>query len=290
MSRRVRWLLISLVPLVGLQLVSGACYFREQRILETYLNRVTQTSHTPSELAKEIVLSLKDKPDNGNDSYFLTPVLRFLRPMASEVIEKGGDCADRSRLVIALLRLRGIHATKWALYNSNGESRHAVVEADVESGKMVVDPLFGIWFPKPQGGYFGIRELRQDPSILPERLKELRAQKIEPGVGRLEFYPTSEYIYTNARSINWTKTAILRSMFSLLHGALGERADVLHRPAFAEEPPLMVIYGLAVLEVFLILAWIVMGRLAKPRAESTLENGVKTKGRNSANQLLPRSS
>jgi hypothetical protein len=284
-------LVIFLVPLVGLQLISLAHYFSEQRTLETYLNRVTRISQAPSEQAKEIVLSLKDKPDNGNDTYFLIPVFRFLRPMASQVIDKGGDCADRSRLVITLLRLRGIHATKWALYNNNGESKHAVVEADVESGKMVVDPLFGIWFPKPQGGYFGIRELRQDPNILPERLKKLRAEEIEPGAGRLEFYPTGEYIYTNAQTFNWTKTAILRSIFSLLHWVLGERAYVLPRPAFAEEPPLLVIYGLAGLEVFLILAWIVMRRLARPLAENAAPNGTKAKGsQNFPNSSPPRSS
>ncbi len=291
MSRHVRWLVISLVPLVGLQLVSLADYFSEQRTLETYLNRVTQVSQVPSEQAKEIVLSLKNKPDEGNDSYFLIPAFRFLRPMASQVIDKGGDCADRSRLVITLLRLHGIHAAKWALYNANGESKHAVVEADVESGKMVVDPLFGIWFPKPQGGYFGIRELRQDSSILPERLKELRAEKIEPGVGRLKFYPTSEYIYTNARTINWTKTAILRSTFSMLHWILGERAYVLRRPEFAEEPPLMVIYGLAGFEAFLTLAWIVITRLAKRSAEGTLSNVAETNGSQSFPDMpLPRSS
>jgi hypothetical protein len=284
-------LVISLVPLVGLQLVSLAYYFSEQRTLEAYLNRVTQASQAPSEQTKEIVLSLKDKLDNGNDSYFLIPVFRFLRPMASQVIEKGGDCADRSRLVITLLRLRGIHATKWALYNSNGESKHAVLEADVESGKMVVDPLFGIWFPKPQGGYFGIRELRQDSSILPERLKELRAEKVELGAGRLEFYPEGEYIYTNARTINWTKAAILRSTFSLLHWMLGEHAYWLQRPGFVEEPPLMVIYGLAGLEVFLMLAWIVMRRLAKRPAEGTFPSDAETNGpQDFPDMPLPRSS
>jgi hypothetical protein len=235
-----------------------------------YLNYVTQASQPPSELAKEIVLSLKDKPDDGNDSYFLFPLFRPLRPTATQVLERGGDCADRSRLVITLLNLRGIHAAKWALYNRNGESKHAVVEADVETGKMVVDPLFGMWFPKPQGGYFGIRELRQDPSILPGRLEVLRAEKVRPGADRLEFYPVNDYIYTNARTINWTKNALLRDTFAILHGMLGERASELHRPRFAEEPALMVIYGLAALEAFLIVLWLVMRRLTKRPAEESL--------------------
>ena len=277
MSRRNRWLVVALVPLIGLQLVSVVYYVREQRTLEGYLNHVTQASQAPSEQAKEIVLSLKDKPDDGNDSYFLFPLFRPLRPTASQVLEKGGDCADRSRLVITLLNLRGIHAAKWALYNAKGESKHAVVEVDVESGKMVLDPLFGIWFPKSQGGYFGIRELRQDPSILPERLKELRAEKAKPGVDRLEFYPANDYIYTNARTINWTKNVPLRDTFEILHGMLGDRVSELHRPGFAEEPALMVIYGLAALEAFLIVLWLVMRRLVKRPAEGSLPGSTKTR-------------
>jgi hypothetical protein len=277
-SRRSWWLCVVLAPVAGLQLVAMASYLGEQRTLESYLNRVTQASQAPSEQAKEIVLSLKNKPDEGNDSYFLLPIFRPLRPTASQVIESGGDCADRSRLVITLLNLRGIHATKWALYNAKGESKHAVVEADVETGKMVLDPLFGIWFPKPQGGYFAIRELRQDPNILLDRLKELRAEKVNQGAGRLEFYPTTDYIYANARTINWTKTATMRDTFSVLHRMMGERADALHRPGFVEEPALMVIYGLAVLEVFLILLWLVMRRLTKKRtAEGSFPGSTKTR-------------
>lgn len=143
---------------------------------------------------------------------------------------------------------------------------------------MVLDPLFGIWFPKPQGGYFAIRELRQDPNILLDRLKELRAEKVNQGAGRLEFYPTTDYIYANARTINWTKTATMRDTFSVLHRMMGERADALHRPGFVEEPALMVIYGLAVLEVFLILLWLVMRRLTKKRtAEGSFPGSTKTR-------------
>lgn len=291
MIRPTRWLVGVLVLLIGLQLVALSYYTNEQRRLEAYLNRVTVASQAPSEQAKAIVLSLKNKPEDGNESYFLLPVFRFLRPTAAQVIEKGGDCADRSRLVIALLRLRGISSTKWALYDAKGEAKHAVVEADVESGKMVLDPLFGIWFPKPEGGYFGIKELRQDPNILLNRLKELRAEKAYPGTGRLEFYPRDEYIYTNARTINWTKSVILRASFAILHRMLGERADDIHRPGFAEEPPLMVIYGTAGLEAFLIGGWLIIRRRTKKSAEERVSGGIPTRdGPNFPTRPVARSS
>src|SRR6267378_1647486 len=260
MIQQRRFFTTILILLLGLQSLSLAYYLREQRALAAYVGKVADPGLPRSEQVKAIVLSLKDKSGDGNEGYFLLPVFRFLRPTPWQVIENGGDCGDRSRLVIELLRLRGIHASKWALYNAQGESKHAVVQADVESGDMVVDPLFGIWFPKSQGGYYGIRELRQDPGILIRRLEELRAKGLRPGAARLEFYEINDYIYGNARTINWNKSFIMKSVYWALHGLLGVRADQIGRPAFVEEPPLMVIYGVAVLELVLILVWFIMTR------------------------------
>jgi hypothetical protein len=151
----------------------------------------------------------------------------------------------------------------WALYNAENESVHAVVEADVESGKMVVDPLFGLWFPKPRGGYYSIRELKQGPNILGQRIAELREQGIQPGTDRLDLYPLDQYVYTSARTINWSKNAVLRIIYRILHGLLGERTNELDRPAFVEEPPLMVIYGMAALQLALLLVWMYLTRMAR---------------------------
>jgi hypothetical protein len=260
MIRQRTFFITILILLLGLQSLSLAYYLSEQRVLAAYVGRVADPGLPRSEQVKAIVLSLKDKSGEGNEGYFLLPVFRFLRPTPWQVIENGGDCGDRSRLVIGLLRLRGIRASKWALYNAEGESKHAVVQADVESGDMVVDPLFGIWFPKSQGGYYGIRELRQDPGILTRRIEELRAKGLRPGAARLDFYEFNNYIYSNARTINWNKSFIMKSVYWALHGLLGARADEISRPSFVEEPPLMVIYGVAVLELVLILAWLLMTR------------------------------
>jgi hypothetical protein len=261
---RQRWYWATILTILfGLQLFSLVYYVREQRALTDYLDQVTRSSLPPSQQIQDIVLSLKSKKDNGNDSYFLFPVFSFLRPTPLQVIEQGGDCADRSRLVIALLRLRDIPASKWALYNARGESVHAVVQANVESGSMVVDPLFGIWFPKPQGGYYAIGDLRKDPQILSRRISALRAQGLEPGADRLETYKSDDYVYTNARTINWNKSALMKYSYRLLRWFMDDKVDELHRPAFVEEPPLMVIYGIAVLEAFVILAWFLMARMSK---------------------------
>jgi hypothetical protein len=266
-----KWFFIAILAgALGLQTASAIYYVREQAFLAKYVDRVADSSLSKSEQVMRLVISLKNDPDVDNDSYFLLPVFRPLRPTARQVIEDGGDCADRSRLLIALLRLRGIHGSKWALYNARGESVHAVVEAEVESGRMVADPLFGLWFPKSQAGFYDIHELKQDPKILATRVADLRAQGIQPGVDRLELYPLNEYVYTNARTINWNKNALLRAAYSVLHAILGERAGELGRPGFAEEPPLMVIYGMTALEFVVVLAWFLLAKRSRRLATQSV--------------------
>jgi hypothetical protein len=264
--RRPWGLALMFIPLLGLQVISLAYYVREQGSLADYLKQVAKPSSLPSEQVKVIVLSFRGMPDAENDSYFLTPLFRFLRPTPWQVIEQGGECSDRSRLLIALLRLRGIHASKWALYNGQGQPTHAVVEADVESGKMVADPLFGLWFPKPQGGYYGIDDLRNDPRILPQRIDELRARGLQRGTDRLATYPIDQYPYTYARSINWNKSAVFEFTYRLLRRVLGNGVDDLPRPSFTSEPPLMVVCGAATLELVVILAWFIVARMQRGRS------------------------
>lgn len=265
---RTWFLVLSLLATLSLQVASAVYYAREQAFLRKYADRVSDPSLPKSEQVRQLVISLKNDPDVDNDRYFLLPIFSPLRPTARQVIEDGGDCADRSRLLIALLHLRGIRGSKWALYNARGQSVHAVVEAEVESGKMVADPLFGLWFPKTQSGFYSIHELKQNPSILPARVAELRAQGIQPGVDRLQLYPLGEYVYTSARTINWDKNALLRGAYSALHVLLGERAAEIGRPNFVEEPPLMVIYGTVLLQVILLSLWWLVARRAKRTAAS----------------------
>jgi len=275
MTRRRWFLTVILAPFLALQSISLAYYIREQRSLTAYVDSVASPSLPPSEQVKAVVMSLRDKQGDTTDAFFMCPLFGFLRPTPLQVIERGGDCADRARLTITLLRLRGIHSSKWALYNSEGESKHAVVEADVESGKMVVDGLFGIWFPKPQGGYYAIRELKADPTILPRRIKELRAQNLQPGVAPLKFYPLDDYVYFHARTINWKKSAPMRLSYWVLHHILGQAVDDLARPAFVEEPPLMVIYGATGFEFVLIVGWLLVQRLRKRTAYPRTKNGTE---------------
>lgn len=252
-----RWAFVVLSLFLALQLASLAKYWADQRYLLHLADGIAPASLPASEQAKHIVAFLREKPSLTGESYFLFPVLEFLRPTARQVADRGGDCADRSRFMIVMLRLRGIHASKWALYSPAMKPKHAVVELDAEHGKMVVDPLFGLWFPREQpGSYYGIRELRQNPQILRTRVLDLLARRERPGTNRLETYPLEEYIYDHGRTINWDKSWALQLLYRFLRNWMKVDVDEIPRPPLVEQPALMTVAGVVPLELVVVLFWL----------------------------------
>lgn len=252
-----RTALILLAFLVSVQLLAIALYWKDQRYLEDLLTRISTRASPPSEQVKQVLSFLRSKPSGTNSSSFLLPILAPLRPTARQVAEQGGDCADRSRLLVVLLDLRHISASKWALYSQDGVPRHAVVEVETEQGKMVADPLFGLWYPRPNGGYYGIEDLRENPLLFQDHILELRRRHENPGTERLDWYPLNLYTYAYARTINWDKSASMRLIYLVLHALVGQRVDLIHRPEWAEQPALMLVFGLSVAQGGLLFVWIV---------------------------------
>ena len=237
-----------------LQCISIIDYLSEEEYLLGLMDSIAPRSLPPSDQAIKVVESLKGLPVKDfsalqqDSRYFLLPIFSFLRPMPRQVMEQGGDCADRSRLVIRMLRLHGIGASKWALYTKEMKSVHAVVELEAETGKMVADPDFGLWFPRSSGGYYGIRELRQSPKILRDRVQSFVAQGKRPGAVDLRKYPLDDYSYEYAKTINWEKWVVTWPLYKALSIIIGPSIENLQRPVFVEAPQLMVVIMAAVLQ------------------------------------------
>ena len=252
--RSRHFIVAAIVCLFGLQCISIVHYLNEERYLSNLIDSIAPRSLPPSVQAIKVVeclkcLPVKDFSALQQDSrYFLLPIFSFLRPMPRQVMEQGGDCADRSRLVIRMLRLHGIGASKWALYTKEMKSVHAVVELEAETGKMVADPLYGLWFPRPDGGYYDIKELRQSASILQGRIQTLLREGVRPGSSDLKSYPIDEYTYQYAKSINWEKWAVTWPLYKALSIVMGPSIDNFQRPMLVEAPQLMVVMMAALLQ------------------------------------------
>ncbi len=217
---------------------------------------------SPTEQVKATMGFFRELPVTNNDhQYFFLPVFGFLRPTARQVVEGGGDCADRSRLLITLLHIRGIVASKWALYSKDLAPQHAVVEVVTNRGKMVVDPLFGLLFPSSDGHYHGMKELKSDSRILIERIQQLQSTGVEPGAASIHRYPLDRYVYQYARTINWDKNPIMRGFYDCLTWVFGDEVDKVPRPYVVEQPALMIVGGITIIECcFVVLLLVVRGK------------------------------
>jgi hypothetical protein len=240
---------VALLVALAVQSYVLVVYLRDQRFLRQFMDRTASPALPPSEQVKCIVYSFRGKPIDPNDKFFLASVFRFLRPTPRQVAELGGCCSDRCRLIVVLLGLRGIRASKWAIYSPDLVPCHAVVELETESGQMVVDPSYGLWFPRPDGGYYGVEQLRNHPEILPRRIQELRAQDNPIGLANLASYPLDKYTFTHARTMNWDKIWVSRLLYRLLYRLMGPRVNKAFRPAWAEQPALIILCTVFLVEL-----------------------------------------
>ncbi len=173
-----------------------------------------------------------------NEGFFVLP---GQRATPIQVMRGGGDCADKSRLLSSLLREVGVPATMVMCFDPQTQRpSHTFVEAQLGSGgHMVVDPAYDLYFPKPgAAGYYGLLELRHDPTILPRRLDALCS--VLPSSAPVHQYNRRQAVYTMAGSINWGKNAITRFARLLLSPRLGDAIHRLPRPMPLEEPKMFV--------------------------------------------------
>ena len=96
------------------------------------------------------------------------------------VLEHGGNCQDKTKLLAALLRELDVESSLAMLYQCpECKPRHTVVLVEMGEGEgwTVADPAYDITFPNGRGGFYTIEELRADRSLLERRLAELRAER-----------------------------------------------------------------------------------------------------------------
>lgn len=169
-----------------------------------------------------------------NHGYFWLPQLG---PTPIQVLQEGGDCADKSRLLMAMLDSVGIDSTLIMLYDANGNPTHTVVEIRDGRQLAVADPVYDLTFPKPQGGYYSLSEMRGDPDILTHRLDALVA--VNGRENKIAHYKRDIENYRFATTINWDKNRLLKMIAGYLQNR-GIEPQTLRRPHLLDDPKLMI--------------------------------------------------
>lgn len=228
-------------------------YYSDTRHLQQFAAKYVTGEELPSEMTLKLVRGIRrDLPSPANTGYYLLPVFDFLRPTAFQVSQTGGNCADKSRLLIVLLRQYGVRSQKYALYDDAQVPRHAVVDVEIEDRRrMVVDPYFGLYFPREEGGYYSLQDLKADEGILRARIAFLTAERSDTLGPRIARYKFDRYPYRHARSINWDKAGWSRQIYRWLKSFMGEQVDELTYPYIVERPEVVVLLGAVFLELLI---------------------------------------
>jgi hypothetical protein len=199
-----------------------------------------------------------NKSTKENPRYFLFP---RLRATPRQVLETGGDCADKSRLLSAMLREVGIPASMAMCFDPRtGHSTHTIVVAVIAPGTdMVVDPVYDIFFPRPeQRGYYGLLDLRRDATILPHRLDTLCAER--PRSHPIHYYNRVSAVYLHASCMNWEKNGLTRILRDFLVRNDDDALYTIARPIVLEEPKLLVSLAAALVGIGAGFIYAVMAR------------------------------
>ena len=234
------------VVAIGLFLAAGVCamsYERDRRALGALARHLSAEAETPYETVTNLMdWVYHDLGTRRNRSYFL---FSSLGPTPAQVMRSGGDCADKSRLLCALLREVGVSATPAMSFDpKTGVPVHTIVQAEpVKGQRMIVDPSYNLFFPQADGsGYHDLLDLRRDPAIVQMRVDEL----LRNSPTRREadkYYLASFSGYHGVSTINWGKGPAYAVVRDILYGWMGEEVYSVRRPFLMERPKLIVSLG-----------------------------------------------
>ena len=167
-----------------------------------------------------------------NKRYFLIPALG---PTPVQVLQSGGECEDKARLVSAMLRQLGINSGLVQIFPCEDCGPiHTVVEAEYETGRMVVDPIWNVAYPSGDGKFLSIHDLAGN-SRGRKHIYDLQALR---GAGdKIQFMPDADATFDYARAVNWQKNALSRTA-AFGFRMLGYDPEHMLRPRFLEDPKL----------------------------------------------------
>lgn len=220
------------IGLVGAAILAWSEY-QDRKVLRQIAEEVTRGISSPG--AK---LSALNSWVYGNEGFARNRHNFFglarLGPTPIQVLEHGGDCSDKSRLLSAILETLGMRSSLAMLYPCEDCAPvHTVVVADLGSAETLADPVFNITFPRPDGGYFSVDELVQEPRLLNERLWVLRAERGPRD--KIIFYREANHRFDYLTTINWQANGLTRIVARGVR-SLGGEPRYVFRPMWLENP------------------------------------------------------
>lgn len=244
----------------GVVSLAGASYYLLDYVQENRtLDRFMQERFAPADRANDadavegLTRYLGSLPGEETTAQvgYLNPLYRILKARPADVLRYGGFCGNKARLLVTLLRTRGIESRVMYVFNTEGWTRpdvgHPYVTAIVEVGLAgrwaIADPYIGILFRRDDGLPATAADLAADPALV-------RSQAPL-------WYSSELYDYRELRGIRWGKFPLGEGLHDLLAAILSPaRVNTIHYPWWVQRPNLLMAIALVALGfVAFALAW-----------------------------------
>jgi len=248
--------LILLLALAALAMTATAVLFAswmaDRARLRTTAQTIASRSTGPQDLLADMTAWVyANQGFAKNRNYF---IWKALDATPIHVLESGGDCEDKSKLLATMLREVGVSSTLAMLYDCRGDCRpvHTVVLAETDNGWTPLDAVYNITFPGPEGRLLPVEALRADPSILNARLDQL--MRLRGSEDKIARYKRKLETYSDVTTVNWNKNGATKAVASLIEANGGE-PELTPRPLFLDDPKqFFVVAGLCLVIGFAFLA------------------------------------
>lgn len=184
------------------------------------------------QLAQLTAWVYQNKGFKKNTDYFLW---KKLDATPLQVLRKGGDCEDKSKLLSALVQELGVPATMAMLYHCDRGCRpvHTVTLAKTQNGWTPLDAVYNITFRHNDGRAVPVDRLMRQPQLLNARLDQLA--DLRGRFDKITRYKRHLETYTHLTTVNWNKNGITRSVADLIR-ILGGDPRLTPRPLYLDDP------------------------------------------------------
>lgn len=221
------------IALLIIVLAVAAGLLLQQRADRNRLAGFARAIAQPPRSKREIVLAATSRIHglpSRPDPVFLSPLFKAMGATPGAVIQSGGCCSGKSRLLILTLAELGIRSYQITLYHQDGHAQHCLVETCLGKDRLIVDPSYGIYFATRGGDDLSLRDLQA--GVTPVQLPVAPERKC----GYPHDNPYYAFDYPASKTANWTSSPIRRIAYRLLHVASKGAVDRLRVPALLEWP------------------------------------------------------
>lgn len=165
---------------------------------------------------------------NGPFSGFKTQVIY---PVTFDLMTANGACGSYARVLARILQTAGVKV-RFAEMEVHGQAGgHIIIEAQMSTGWVVLDPLYDLYFTTPRGTLASFSEVQKNWSFYKSQTP---------------VHYNLAYNYEGVRYTNWDKIPVLLPMVKkILQGVLGkERTEHLSLRTYFLQPYHLAFYSL----------------------------------------------